>query len=125
MLYTAQIQDLNPNEYDEIWLCVRSLRSAPKPSATPTYHKPVLSPSTNLLSKALQMQKSNNWTKESFDEIFKPTFFKEMLQEKPLKELHKLADLSKTKNICIACYCDTDYLCHRYLIEQIINTILS
>lgn len=125
MLFIGRIQDLDPEDYDEVWLCVRSLRSAPKASNVPTYHKPVLSPSVNLLNTALKFQKSNNWNEETFNNNFAPVFYNEMLNEKPLSELRKLAELSKTKNICVACYCENENLCHRSLLFKIIATMLS
>lgn len=125
MLHTGNFRDIKPDNYDQIWLCVRSLQQMPRNPNNNIFHVPLLSPSKELFFKHLNLKKANQWNKENFDKVFAPGFLQEMLQPEPLDKLQELANLIKTQEILVVCYCGDETLCHRSLIKQIINMINS
>ena len=125
MLYTGSFRDINPDKYDQIWLVVRKLMSPVKNTKGNIYHIDTIAPSQKLLYDTLEMKRKKTWNQEAFDKIYAPRYLKEMLEIEPMLQLQKLAELSKTQNILIACYCKDENLCHRSLIKQIVDTINS
>lgn len=125
MLYTGSFRDINPDKYDQIWLVVRKLMSPVKNTKGNIYHIDTIAPSQKLLYDTLEMKRKKTWNQETFDKIYAPRYLKEMLEIEPMLQLQKLAELSKTQDILIACYCKDENLCHRSLIKQIVDTINS
>lgn len=125
MLYTGSFRDINPDKYDQIWLVVRKLMSPIKNTKGNIYHIDTIAPSQKLLYDTLEMKRKKTWNQETFDKIYAPRYLKEMLEIEPVLQLQKLAELSKTQDILIACYCKDENLCHRSLIKQIVDTINS
>ena len=125
MLYTGSFRDINPDKYDQIWLVVRKLMSPVKNTKGNIYHIDAIAPSQKLLYDTLEMKRKKTWNQETFDKIYAPRYLKEMLGIEPMLQLQKLAELSKTQDILIACYCKDENLCHRSLIKQIVDTINS
>ena len=125
MLYTGSFRDINPDKYDQIWLVVRKLMSPIKNTKGNIYHIDTIAPSQKLLYDTLEMKRKKTWNQETFDKIYAPRYLKEMLEIEPMLQLQKLAELSKTQDVLIACYCKDENLCHRSLIKQIVDTINS
>ena len=123
MLMIGSFKNIKPDDYDQIWICVRSLKQMPKNPKNNIFHVPLLSPSQNLFFKHLDWKKQGIWDKDKFDKEFAPQFLQEMLQPEPLAKLQELAELVKTQDILIVCYCGDESLCHRKLIRQIIDMI--
>lgn len=123
MLHIGSFRDIKPDNYDQIWLCVRSLKQMPNNPNGNIIHVPVLSPSQKLFYHHLDLKNKGLWNSESFEKDFAPKFLQEMLQPEPLAKLKELAELVKTKNILVVCYCKEEHLCHRSLIYQIIEQI--
>lgn len=121
MLTAGSFKAIDPCEYDEIWLIVRQLRSMPRNPLDNIKHVRALSPSKKLLYKVLDAKKKNEWDADAFAKWYAPAFLREMLESPDaMRELKTLSEISKTKNILIACYCANESLCHRSLVKKII-----
>ncbi len=100
------------------------LKSVPRNPKGNIKHVRVLSPSNKLLYDTLNMKKHGELNQKSFDENYAPRFLNEMLGSKQaMEKLRELAELSKTKNILIACFCPDENLCHRSLVKKIVETM--
>lgn len=120
-LYTGAFRDIKPETYDEIWICVRSLKAMPKNPLGNIKHVIDLSPSKGLWLDYLDWRKAGKWNHETFQTEYATRFLKEMLQPVPYKKLQELEMLTRTKSVLIVCYCSDESLCHRSLLKQIIN----
>lgn len=126
MLYAGSFRDIVPERYDQIWLVVRQLSAVPRNPLGNIRHVRVLSPSKRLLYDTLALKRQGRWNAEAFDNDYAPRFLKEMLGSPEARvELDRLAKLSKSENILIACYCPDERLCHRSLIKKIVDMINS
>ena len=121
MLYTGSFRSIRPDDYDQIWLCVRSLKHMPKNPNQNIFHVPILSPSFELFKATLELKQAKKWNKDIFDKWFAPRFAHEMLTPEAQAKLKELAELSKIKNILIVCYCPDENLCHRSVLKFIID----
>lgn len=118
MITLAGIKNVKPENYDEIWAVVRSLKKKPDWSV----HVPVLSPSWDLFQTYLRLRDSGNWNKDTFDRIYRPRFLEEMKSEPALYMLEMAKALSDSgKHICMWCFCPDKDLCHRSLLAEILK----
>lgn len=118
MITITNIRNVKPEEYDEIWAIVRSLKNKPAWSM----HVPELSPSWDLFKKYLALKEAGNWNSQTFHTIYEPQFYEEMKQPQAQKALLKLRELDRQgKNICIWCFCTDVNLCHRSLVGKILK----
>ena len=122
-LYTGSFRSIKPEEYDEIWLVVRGLKSMPKNPLGNIHHVPLLAPSQPLWYHYLDLKRAGRWDRTSFMEDYAPKFLNEMLQPEPLAKLKELHERTKTEAILCACYCPDEDLCHRKLIRMIQETM--
>ena len=117
MLTVGSYQEMDQNRYDENWLIVR------KPDDLPDFvkHVPVLSPSQNLFQKYREACQQKVFDQKFFNKVYVPQFLQELSENtEALAVLQKLTDMSKTKNIMLACYCETEAMCHRSIIAGIL-----
>ena len=129
MITFASIRDfssgrLTLEEFDSVWLIVRSAKNAAWLLSRPNvYQVKNLSPSMELLSAWLRWDKSR---RHSYDEklehfvtFYAPNFIKEMRQKiGAMIMLNKLKD-EADKNIALVCFCQNEELCHRSIIAAI------
>lgn len=118
-LYTGSFRAIKPEDYDEVWLIVRSLKAMPKNPLGNIYHVPLLSPSKDLWLRHLALKKSGNWDKDTFMSLFAPQFLREMLQPEPYAKLREMHKKTRQQAVLCACYCSDEDLCHRSLIRMI------
>ena len=103
-------------EYDEIWIIVRSLKSTPYIPNTHVYHVPVLSPSSDLFHKYLYWKDNGEWNEDTFQNKYVPQFLCEMHSQEAKNILNDLFYKSKNKHILLVCFCPNETLCHRSII---------
>lgn len=123
MISVVNLSDVNCDLYDEVWAVVRSMK----------YKKDMrikqvteLSPSYELFMKYINLRKSNNWNRTSFNEIYVPQFLYEMTELCKAHKSNKLQELfeastDNSKNICISCYCKDLDLCHASILAGIMQ----
>ena len=117
MIYTNCIKKAKKSEYDEIWAIVRSMKT----SNANIKQVQILSPSYNLFKTYLDLKNAGNWNQETFDNIYKPQFLKEMQNLQAQQMLDELCRLDKLdKKICLVCFCDDYLLCHRSLVAELL-----
>lgn len=118
MIFIGRINEVKPNEYDETYAIVRSMKN-PSPWIT---QLPVLSPSKDLFVKYLALKKAGRWGTEAFEKIYLPRFLDEMRTETALDALNKLCRDSKAgKRIALVCFCTNETLCHRSIVAGILQ----
>lgn len=122
-LYTGSFRAIKPEDYDEIWLIVRGLKSMPKDPLGNIRHVPVLAPSQALWYHYLDLKKAGNWNEQIFLSDYAPRFLSEMLQPEQKAKLQELCERTKTESILCACYCGDETICHRRLIRMIYDTM--
>lgn len=118
-LYTGSFRAIRPEDYDEIWLIVRRLKSMPKNPLGNICHVPLLSPSEKLWYHFLDLRDKGQWNEGTFMNDYAPTFLREMLQPEPYAKLRELHEKTKTKAVLCACYCSDENICHRRLVRMI------
>jgi uncharacterized protein YeaO (DUF488 family) len=120
MITIANINQINPFDYDETWAIVRSY----KKNIMGIKQVPELSPSSSLFSLYLRLKKEGSWGFNTFQEKYVPTFLKEMCSKEARNKLNELYKLDKEgKNICLVCYCPNETLCHRSIIIGLLQGV--
>lgn len=121
MIKIGSFKDIS-NSYDEIWLIVRSLKTANIPQLNiPVYHIPALSPSSELFQCYLSWRQQGLWNIDTFNNSYKPRFLKEMQSLEAQGYIKLLRERSTTKNILLVCYCQDEAMCHRSLVYQLVT----
>lgn len=119
MITIANIRNAKPNEYDEIWAIVRSLKG------NSSYLKQIqqLSPSINLFFKYRKWATEGQWNKEKFDNYYVPQFLKEIHGSiEARNKLNQLCRLDReNKQICLVCFCNNEEMCHRSIIAGLLQ----
>lgn len=112
MVYVKQISDIKTEEYDEVWAIVRSIKNPGKMIQVAD-----LSPSKGLFFWYRGLVREGKWGHQAFQEAYAPQFIHELAENKKAKDcLNRLYVLDKMgKNICLACFCKEEELCHRSL----------
>lgn len=120
MISFGSFLDMKYDQYDEIWLVVRSLKSRPK--AENVYWYPELSPSKNLFFRHLGWKKNGSWNRDKFDNEYVTQFLSDFKNNKEgrnyLNELYKKGVKS---NILVVCYCKDENICHRRILKGLIQ----
>lgn len=120
MITLGSFKDIS-DEYDEIWLIVRSLQNTPYIPNTAVYHVPALSPSPELFHDYLAWRDAGMWNKDMFEKRYKPRFLEEMNNTIAKTALNTLKRRSKDKHILLACYCRDEEMCHRSLVYELVQ----
>lgn len=122
-LYTGSFKMIKPEDYDEIWLIVRGLKTMPKNPLGNIYHVPLLAPSQTLWYHYLDLRNAKKWDHGAFMSDYAPKFLNEMLQPEAYAKLKELHEKTRTQAILCACYCPDESLCHRSLVRMILETM--
>ena len=77
---------------------------------------PNLSPSTVLLKEFFRIDDQKQWR------AFRRRFLAEMKKPEAAHDLDVLAALSHQTNFSIGCYCESEALCHRSLLRELLQT---
>lgn len=115
MITIGNFKDIS-DEYDEVWLIVRSLKTVPYIPNTQVFHIPALSPSPELFQCYLSWRNAYKWNRDMFHKQYVPRFLKEMKEELPRHFLNTLYIRAKSKHILLACFCPDESLCHRSIV---------
>ena len=124
MIDTGNFKDMN-EEYDEIWIIVRSLKSIPYIPNTQVFHVPALSPSPDLFNKYLAWRDNDEWNEDTFQNKYVPQFLYEMHSDEAQQALNTLIEHGKTNKILLVCYCKDESMCHRSIVMGIIQGICN
>lgn len=118
MITITNIRKAKPEDFDEIWAIVRSLKS----KSSYLIQVPELSPSWDLFKTYLTLKDDGNWNKQTFETIYKPKFLSQIMNDAAAsKKLTELVQKDKeNKRIALVCFCTDPSLCHRSLIAQIL-----
>lgn len=117
MITITDIRSVNRSAYDEVWAIVRSLKYPGKMKQVAE-----LSPSWDLFKKYMQLRDAGRWNTATFQNIYVPTFLKEMQAEAARKKLAELVKLDQQgKRICLVCFCGDETLCHRSIVAGILQ----
>jgi uncharacterized protein YeaO (DUF488 family) len=118
LIRVTSIRHIKDSPADEVWLIVRSLK---KPIAG-TKQVKALSPSNELFRKYLQLKAAGNWSEQTFADVYVPTFLAEMQNKEARAALNYLYLQDKRgKNICLACFCPDERLCHRSIVAGLLQ----
>lgn len=115
MIYVRSLSRVNPEDYDEVWVIVRSWEE-PDPAMR---HVPELSPSWELLQRYLTLREQGAWNYEAFMTEYVPRFLREFRENAAVTDplLTEICEISKAgKDICLACFCDDETICHRSIV---------
>lgn len=115
MITLGSFKDIS-DEYDEVWLIVRSLKSIPYVPNTQVFHVPALSPSPELFQGYLTRRDIGTWNGDMFERWYVPQFLKEMHGEVQRASLNNLYYKAQSKHILLACFCPDEKLCHRSIV---------
>lgn len=117
MIKVGNVSELNEYQYDENWLIVRKLDEIP----AFVKHEPLLSPSPKLFRKYREAFHAGLFNQEFFDQVYVPQFLKELAENtEAMAVLNRLVKDSKSKDIFLACYCETESMCHRSIIAGVL-----
>lgn len=128
MIYLRSISKVKYEEFDEIWLIVRSLGKAAHMLNHPNVrHMPDLSPTKELFYAYLNWKKQGCWNKSCFEQNYVPQFLRES-QANPyfIQNMVELQELDKAgKKIALVCFCGDEETCHRSIVGALcaINNI--
>lgn len=124
MITIGSFKDMS-EEYDEIWIIVRLLKSTPYIPNTQVYHVPVLSPSPDLFNKYLVWRDNGEWNEDTFQNKYVPQFLCEMHNDEVQQALRTLIEHGKQNKILLVCYCKDEAICHRSIIMGLIQGICN
>ena len=120
MITVANISDIEPSQYDEVWAIVRSPKNAPKWMR----HVPELSPSWSLFELYRKKRASSLWTRTVFEEEYVPRFLDEMKTKAARDKLNELFLRSRNgEHIVIACFCSDVGKCHRSIVASLLDGV--
>lgn len=108
-------------KFDEIWFIMRSLKSIPTIKDVQIKHMPILAPSGDLFNKYLELKSQGGWGQYIFESQYVPQFLTEFNRPEVFKLLSTLYELSKSKNILLACACPVELMCHRSIVCGILQ----
>ena len=120
MIKIGTYSDISSN-YDEIWAIMRSDKQVPNAKNTLVKHVPLLSPSSDLFHKYLDLKSKGQWTREAFKTSYLSQFLTEMYTPAVFELLKELYIMSKTQNILLLCACKEESMCHRSIIAGILQ----
>ena len=122
MVFVDNIFNINPIDYDEVWIICYSVFEIQNMFTTydNVLHVPELAPSESLFKEYRRLVDLSKWGKNSFEDYYVPQFLKDMQREDSKKMLQVLLTESKKKDIVLACFCSDESLCHRSIVAGIL-----
>lgn len=118
MISICSIRNVKPEDYDEVWAIVRSLKS----KSPWIKHVPELSPSMDLFMKYRRLVEKSEWNENTFQTVYVPQFLQEMHNPLAKARFEELKALDAAgKNIALICFCPRENLCHRSIIAGILQ----
>ena len=96
MITVTNIRKAKPEDFDEIWAIVRSLKS----KSSYLTQVPELSPSWDLFKTYLKLRDDGNWNKQTFETIYKPRFLSQIANDATASK--KLSGISAFSYGCAA-----------------------
>ena len=118
MIKVTSIRHIKDEPCDEIWLIVRSLKHQVKDAR----QVKVLSTSSELFSKYLQLKNAGEWSEKTFKDVYVPMFLAQMREKGARDALNYLHRQDKAgKTVCLACFCPDERLCHRSIVAGLLR----
>ena len=121
MIAIRRISNVKPDEFDEVWAIVRSMK---QPSS---WIKQVtaLSPEKSIFWHYLDLKKAGNWNENTFATDYVPAFISQLHNDpEAINMLNTLYQLDKAgKNICLVCFCMDETMCHRSIIAGLLQAV--
>lgn len=121
MITIRRISNVKPDEFDEVWAIVRSMK---QPSS---WIKQVtaLSPEKSIFWHYLDSKKAGNWNANTFATDYVPAFISQLRNDpEAINMLNTLYQLDKAgKNICLVCFCTDETMCHRSIIAGLLQAV--
>lgn len=110
-------------KYETVWFITRDATEVMEfVSAHPQVHvQPGLSPQPELFSRYREFAGLGQWDQRTFDEFYVPRFLKD-LSDHPegIALLQELKERSAREEIALACFCETERMCHRSIVGGIL-----
>lgn len=117
MIYLRNIREIGREPFDQVWLVVRSLGTASGLlSQSHIVHVPELSPEWPLFFSYRRWAKNGEWNLDTFRNRYVPVFLEGAKKFGFQKAWERLKEEGATKDICLACFCPDEALCHRSIL---------
>ena len=125
MITLGNFKAFKPENYDEVWIIVRSIKDKSFLSKyNNVFHVPELSPSMELFMCYLSWKHGDVWDKYKFDNNYLPMFLKEMTEKSATQKLNELYFKDKAgKNILLICFCEIEEMCHRSIVGGLLQGV--
>lgn len=128
MLSIANINNINPQDYDIIYIVMRSIDSIPAEIKYLSNIKwlPELSPSKELFWWYRNTKKAGEWTESCFEKEYVPQFLKEMHSELArhwLNTIYVNEQQNPEKQIVLCCSCTMEKMCHRSILAGLFEGV--
>lgn len=126
MIYIGNIGQLNPVDFDEVWVICRSVKEIRDifSKFQNVIHIPELAPSEELFKQYREYFHHGQWNKQVFDNVYVPRFLHDIQSDRgAINILRRLVDISSEKDIMIACFCEDEAICHRSIIAGILSNM--
>lgn len=123
MIKLRDISNVNPEEFDEVWIICRSIKKLDRTilDNPKVKHVPDLSPSMELFYAYRKWANQGVWNTFLWNEKYVPNFLEQMRNDVKAKTyLQQLTDESKSKNIALVCFCRDEKMCHRSIVGGIL-----
>lgn len=119
MIRVTNIRSMSPGSQDEAYAIVRSMKS----SSAWLKQLAVLSPSTDLFYRYLNLKKAGQWSERTFREIYVPQFLHELRWSREAAEsLNQLVRKDQSGLvITLGCFCPDEALCHRSIVAGLLQ----
>lgn len=124
MIVIANINDVNLNDFDEVYVCMRSVDTISNNIiySKNVFHLPELSPSKELFLWHHNLKKNFQWTEKVFKEQYVPKFLNEMKSEEAIKAMNHLIKRSNEGlKLAVCCSCARQDLCHRSILAALLR----
>lgn len=125
MIFLGSVWNVEPDEYDEVWVICRSVGELSGMFSTHknVIHVPELAPSEKLFKHYRSLVHAGEWDKKHFDDCYVSEFLEDLQNSTNAHLLlQSLVSLSYGKRILLACFCteELEYMCHRSIVAGIL-----
>jgi uncharacterized protein YeaO (DUF488 family) len=84
------------------------------------FHEPSLAPSQELFNMVQNLRDTNQWTKQNFEEFFRPSFLDQVWQEPMASSINDLVRMiNDGHTVCVMCYCRDLSKCHLSILAEV------
>ena len=120
MLYFGSFKDIDTTKYYKVVLAVRHLQHPVK--GDNVIHAPVLAPSAYLIAKIRKEKEAGTFDYPMWRAVFVAEYMSELIASvNAQKTLINLYKAGCEKDILVCCYCPDDTVCHRSVIQGLMQ----